>query len=141
MHLRIFLVRVGLTIATFTGIALSPIFEITGSAEDSNEPTLAARSSRLAAEMPTGIYFEENRGQHDARVKFMTRGGGPVTFITGGKTAFVVPEKRDNADPATGSDPARMRATAVHVSLVGGSESVEFTPNGQTRTSFKLPAW
>ncbi len=62
------------------------------------------------------VYFEENRGQQDKRVKYMTRGGGTQMFLTATEAVYVL--KSQNSIDS--------KATALYMRLANANEEANF---------------
>ena len=60
--------------------------------------------------------FEENRGQHDPRVRFMARGANFTLYLTATETVYVLPLRDDS--PSTASN---HKMYALRMSLVGAN--------------------
>src|SRR5436190_17719020 len=108
-----------------------------------NSPPVSAASrtqpDRSGAEQGahTGVYFEENRGQQNGRVKYMTRGGGHTVFLAATEAVYVMmhPTQAAAQRPA---GTRRMRpdepigeagpqiATALYMTLEGARADAEF---------------
>lgn len=67
------------------------------------------------------VYFEENRGQQDKRVKYLTRGGGTETFLTATEAVYVI------RDPEI----EKQKAVAVYMRLGGANTEANFTPSAE----------
>ncbi len=82
------------------------------------------------------LAFEPNQGQTDARVRFLTRGGGMTAFFTDSETALVLSrsERRDpEALPRERREPDKVEQAVVRMKLVHGRAA------GQVRGLEKLP--
>jgi hypothetical protein len=84
-------------------------------------PTMAAAIAKSYGSMPLSL--EANRGQADARVKFLARGSGYNLFVT--ETEAVVslagPSRNDIRDTA------RLHTNALRIKLVGANPSAKIT--------------
>jgi hypothetical protein len=88
------------------------------------------------------LFFEENRGQFDRRVKFSANGGDYKLFLTSNEAVYVIPER--NTEEArsirpgvslaqTKMKPGSSRAVAVRMKLVGSNENAEAAGVGELR--------
>ena len=68
--------------------------------------------------------FEENRGQHDPRVRFMTRGANFTLHLTGTEAVYVLPMPHDSS-PAS-----KQRMYALRMSLVGANHDARIAGEG-----------
>ncbi len=115
--------------------------------------TTAPAASNAAAKMrveqaaaQTGVYFEENRGQQNGRVRYMTRGGGHTVFLTSTEAVYVLMhpvtaaaaeadrrqetgDRRGDRRQEHGGGP-RM-ATALYMTLAGARTDANFVPDDQ----------
>jgi hypothetical protein len=90
------------------------------------------------------VYFEENRGQQDKRVKFMTRGGGTQMFLTATEAVYVLRShdsrvsRVDSLSSRETIDSINSKATAVYMRLAGANEEANFvaTEQLQYRTNY-----
>jgi hypothetical protein len=83
------------------------------------------------------IYFIENRGQADPRVKFYTQGGGQTTWFTKEGITFTLSKRPNNAEMGAFTDrrgskqrPRRQapaEVTAVNLCLVGSRRGVKIS--------------
>src|SRR5258708_1990139 len=60
--------------------------DFSGNSPNKLEPDKATRMSGVPLSLP--LFFEANRGQTDARVKFLARSGGYTLFVTPTETIF-----------------------------------------------------
>jgi hypothetical protein len=85
------------------------------------------------------VYFEENRGQQDKRVKYFTRGGGTEMFLTATEAVYVLrSQKSDVQSPKSEienplerienlkSETENQKSTAVYMRLAGANEEANF---------------
>jgi Calx-beta domain/Beta-propeller repeat len=94
------------------------------------------------------VYFEENRGQQDKRVKYMTRGGGTQMFLTATEAVYVLrgqepkgghgdtemerlgdltsPHLPLSASPRLPISSSPRPATAVYMRLAGANDEANF---------------
>ena len=95
-----------------------------------------ARASLSSGYGKLPLAFEPNQGQTDARVRFLTRGGGMTAFFTDSETALVLSrsERRDpKALPRERREPDKVEQAVVRMKLVHGRAA------GQVRGLEKLP--
>jgi hypothetical protein len=83
----------------------------------------AASSSRLQAiesfiNLP--LYFETNRGQTDAQVKFLSRGAGYTLFLTPSKAVLVL-TRQEPGDTESGKRERRTDGAVVSMAFVGAN--------------------
>src|SRR5439155_913787 len=73
------------------------------------------------------LYFEANRGQTDAQVKFLSRGGRHVLFLTPTEAVLVLttpPQAADEKSPTRGGKPGRLEEgtrTVLRMTFAGGN--------------------
>ncbi|MGB7201568.1 MAG: SBBP repeat-containing protein [Pyrinomonadaceae bacterium] len=87
------------------------------------------------------VEFEENRGQQNDKVRYMTRGGGTTMFLTATEAVYVLrsPESRvegreskiDNLKNPQSAfrNPQSERAVALYMRLAGANENANFAPS------------
>lgn len=103
-------------------------------------PKVSAESRIENAAASTGVYFEENRGQQNSRVKYMTRGGSHQVFLTATEAVYVLmpsPSEgpRTEIDPIeklrgrSQQAPRPQRGTAVYMTLAGANANADFVPD------------
>jgi hypothetical protein len=82
------------------------------------------------------IHFEENRGQTDARVKFLARGGGATLFLTSDEAVLLL-TSNDSQGPAEwrqrGSQPSReqWKRAALRMTLLGANREARVSGVGE----------
>ena len=121
---------------------LLPAIPTIATAQYSITQRSSAASNRTDAR--SRVYFEENRGQQDKRVKYFSRGGGTEVFLTATEAVYVVRssaskegEKRRKGDGEIGSlrdeqpTTKKEQATAVYMRLAGANEGANFAPSQQ----------
>src|SRR5437879_6377272 len=113
-----------LSLLTSAAIAISPVLpcsaanadDVAASAERSlapgttSKPDEAARVRVSEAYGKLPLYFEANRGQTDAQVKFLYRGGRHVLLLTPTEAVLVLttpPQAADEQSPTRGGQPRR----------------------------------
>ena len=84
------------------------------------------------------VFFEENRGQFDPRVKFVAKGGGQTVFITADEAAFVFPMSSKDPEMLTtdlsnnGADPAMQpHMYALKMKFAGANGRSEMSATGE----------
>ena len=105
------------------------------------QPTLEQVNEKLAN---TSVYFEENRGQQDKRVKYFSRGSGTQMFLTATEAVYVLrspksevqspkseieDKVRDEIPNPKSEIPNPQSATAVYMRLAGANEEANFAPS------------
>ncbi len=105
-----------------------------GAAPNAGQTTSVDRARVQATFARLPLQFEANRGQTDARVKFLARGSGYTLFLTGNEAVLALrgsakSEVRSAKGPHELARPARTRntehaarTTVLRMKLVGGSE-------------------
>ena len=78
-------------------------------------PALWTLDALRASGPARGASFEENRGQHDARVRFMARGENFTLHLTGTEAVYVLPMPHDS------SAASKQRMYALRMSLAGAN--------------------
>ena len=104
----------------------------TGAAAEVPAKTDAAIEQRTReAYGKLGVSFEENRGQVDSRVRFLSRRGGATVFLTNDEAAFVLsgPKSRDKAaderSPREELTPERSKSHTVRMKFEGANPRAE----------------
>jgi IPT/TIG domain/Beta-propeller repeat len=111
--------------------------------EGTSEPSSAQRSSEVAskrqgfADLP--MQFEENRGQADPSVRFISRGSGYTLFLTANEAIVVLSrqepttEERMERSPRRrrGSAPNAMQTSVVKMKLLGANSVSQTTGTNQ----------
>lgn len=96
-----------------------------------------AKAETKTTQKRSSSYFEENRGQQDARVKYFTRNSSTDMFLTATEAVYVV-RSAEAADPKRAVDreekvanPDRGKAVAVYMRLAGANQAAAFTASEQ----------
>ena len=103
-----------------------------------NASRVVGTSGHLSGSLP--VFFEENRGQRDSRVKYFSRGAGMDMFLTETEAVYVV---RSQRIPNTESRPDHVKrashearpsiqdskAVAVYMQLAGANAGASFVPS------------
>src|ERR1700694_2089714 len=66
----------------------------------SSQPTELAEVQARASNGRVSTYFEANRGQTDARVDYIARGGGYTLFLTKTEAVFVLTSQKSRSESA-----------------------------------------
>src|SRR5882762_5181144 len=97
-----------------------------------SDPVAGKRIDRAYGRLP--LTFEENHGQTDGRVKFLSRGSGSTLFLTSTEAVIVVskPQPHGDADGVRLSKRAlvpqtSIARTAVRMELVGANRHAQAT--------------
>src|SRR5437016_2944333 len=89
------------------------------------DDAVRVRGSEAYGKLP--VYFEANRGQTDAQVKFLSRGGRHVLFLTPTEAVLVLttpPQAADEKSPTRGGKPGRLEEgtrTVLRMTFAGGN--------------------
>ncbi len=89
------------------------------------DDAVRVRGSEAYGKLP--LYFEANRGQTDAQVKFLSRGGRHVLFLTPTEAVLVLttpPQAADEKSPTRGGKPGRLEEgtrTVLRMTFAGGN--------------------
>ena len=111
----------------------------------------ASRVDVTSRQLP--VYFEENRGQRDGRVRYFSRGAGMEMFLTATEAVYVIrsresrvvsqeskipdfkfqiPNYEDLENPLSAvRNPQSEKAVAVYMRLAGANEEANFVPSEQ----------
>jgi len=124
---RVGLLAVGLLALTQAGCtSLLPQNEVpiaTRAARAKVPPATKERVLMTRARLP--LTFEANRGQTDARVKFLSRGSGYTLFLTSTEAVMVLsklePEANSNPDQSQPGKLGKRTATVLRMELVGAN--------------------
>jgi Beta-propeller repeat/Abnormal spindle-like microcephaly-assoc'd, ASPM-SPD-2-Hydin len=85
-------------------------------------PSAASQVPRAYVNYSSPILFEPNRGQTDARVKFLARGKGYKAFLTSGAMVLSLrPSQAEKAQPAADSQP--LASTTLQFKLLGAARN------------------
>jgi|CXWL01.1.fsa_nt_gi hypothetical protein len=107
--------------------------------------TLLPAAERVDQQLAnTPVYFEENRGQQDERVKYLSRGGGTEMFLTATEAVYVVRDRKSEVESRESKpNPLRSpaldarlptrdsKAVAVYMRLAGAKRDANFAPSEQ----------
>jgi hypothetical protein len=94
---------------------------------------------------PWPISFEVNKGQADARVRFLMRALGYTTYLTATDAVFVIAPRKVRRDAAerefeqTGTTSSR--ASSIAMRFVGAQPAPELGWHRRTAHKESLPAW
>lgn len=94
-----------------------------------------ARAATNSARMP--LSFEQNRGQSDARVKFLARGPGYTLFLTNNEAVFAFPSRAGGREHRPGALRLRFEHSDAGAQIVGQSElpgKTNYFPSGDRST-------
>ena len=89
------------------------------------DDAVRVRGNEAYGKLP--LYFEANRGQTDAQVKFLSRGGRHVLFLTPTEAVLVLttpPQAADEKSPTRGGKPGRLEEgtrTVLRMTFAGGN--------------------
>src|SRR5438552_2046982 len=89
------------------------------------DDAVRVRGNEAYGKLP--LYFEANRGQTDAQVKFLSRGGRHVLFLTPTGAVLVLttpPQAADEKSPTRGGKPGRLEEgtrTVLRMTFAGGN--------------------
>ncbi len=133
-----------------SAIAALPIFGVAGSgkAVSSFAESFPQQLAEAKSETPeTGVLFEENRGQHDERVKFTARSAGGTMFLTNRSAVYVMriaePVRSEGLSTEKFEHPDEISRTpqkffALHMNFIGANEATEFRAGelAETRTNY-----
>lgn len=105
-----------------------------------NASRIDVTASQLSGRSP--VYFEENRGQRDGRVKYFSRGAGMEMFLTATEAVYVIRSGESGVESRESkSYPLRNRAldsrlatrdskaVAVYMRLAGANAGANFVPS------------
>jgi len=103
-----------------------------------NASRVVGTSGQLSESLP--VFFEENRGQRDARVRYFSRGAGMEMFLTATEAVYVVRSPRipnaesrpDHVKRANHEERPSIqdsKAVAVYMRLAGANPGANFVPS------------
>jgi hypothetical protein len=115
------------TLASFIGVAVSVAPNAVKSVTErpAEPPTALAPAALRASTQAASASFEENRGQHDPRVRFMARGAHFSLFVTASDAVLALP--MDERAPTPG---ASRRGVALRFAMVGASRDAAAAGEG-----------
>lgn len=134
------------SIALLVGVGVLSTFVLT------NRPALLSAPGPTAnRELRTKIYFEQNRGQVDERVKFISRGAKHTMFLAATEAVYVVPMPADAGENWRSGGRERMSpdematlrhdvpgsqhlAFALRLQFVGADPTAEISGDGEVAT-------